>query len=1030
MIEACLSELTFLLIEDDGEFDNTLQVASKALPSQIYTAASAEQAVAVLETQSIDVLLADMCIAGVDLCQAVRQLYPDITILMVFAVDDIKLLLPLLSLGSIDFLPKPLDSSTLARLVSDITKRVCLQQKLTQSYSLLEVEKEFLAVALRSIGDGVMTTDLNGKVLMLNSMAERLTGWSSEQAAGRPANEVFNIVDTLSGKKLASPIEQVLATGNTLYLDKHTALLAKNGVEYHISDSVAPIFDEQHKVQGTILVFSDISETYRQRQKEKLSNDLMQDLFDNMETLAATLNADGSVIFVNKGALAILDMTLADIQGTKLWDCPWFTSDPELMRRTEEDYKQACKGSPVLHDLQAYTVMGLLWVEFSLHAVFAEDGSLQSLVAEGRSVMARKRIEDENYSALQHLKLYREQTPLAAIEWDIELRVVDWNEAAEKMFEYELAEVSGRAWVDLMLPQEDRQRAKGIWQQIIAQTGGELVEQQILTKSGRIILVEWHNAALLDGSGVVIGGVSLAIDITQAQQAQQDLLRQAKEQQDILNTMADGVVMFNSDARMLTFNRGAEKLFGYDSDDALGMDLNLLRAESDRPSVKRYMQILRDRGGNVGVEDSFEVTGRRQGGSIFPMLLSVVELPLMVDGTRRFIAVCKDITEMKSQQTKLQRAMKMDALGKLVGGIAHDYNNMLGVILGYTDLISMKFANVEGLSRYIDNISQAGERGRSLTKRMLAFSKQESSEAKAVDLNALLTEQKEFFEKSVTVQIQIEYQLSDSPWKIWIDPSELEDTLLNLTINAKHAMPDVGRLTFTSDAISLSATDASAIGLAANDYLTLSVSDTGKGIEPEVVSKIFDPFFSTKGTGGTGLGLSQVYGCMERAGGTVRVYSQLGIGTEFVLYFPRYRSNEEAASAEEHDTTLVQGHGERVLVVDDEPALRELAAEILTMAGYRVLTAVDGRDALEVMLANEFDALLSDIIMPNMDGYQLAQRVSELYPAVKIQLASGFSDNRHDSAIRQQWHEHILHKPYSSVDLLESLASVLSAEQA
>ncbi len=206
---------------------------------------------------------------------------------------------------------------------------------------------------------------------------------------------------------------------------------------------------------------------------------------------------------------------------------------------------------------------------------------------------------------------------------------------------------------------------------------------------------------------------------------------------------------------------------------------------------------------------------------------------------------------------------------------------------------------------------------------MLAFSKQESSEAKAVDLNALLTEQKEFFEKSVTVQIQIEYQLSDSPWKIWIDPSELEDTLLNLTINAKHAMPDVGRLTFTSDAISLSATDASAIGLAANDYLTLSVSDTGKGIEPEVVSKIFDPFFSTKGTGGTGLGLSQVYGCMERAGGTVRVYSQLGIGTEFVLYFPRYRSNEEAASAEEHGTTLVQGHGERVLVVDDEPWMAE-----------------------------------------------------------------------------------------------------------
>lgn len=1019
------TKLNLLLVERESELADLLSQLPAVNDYHIYHAHSSVDALKLLAETPVDIFLSDLCGNGGTVVSMVREQYPEVACLIVFSASERAIITDLLMLSSIEFLQKPVDLNNLQHQLGGLATKIREHQHLLHSEQVLAVDKEFLSVALRSIGDGVITTDLAGKVTMINNMAETLTGWSSQEAEGLPVSEVFNIIDTVSRETIANPLSDVLASGETVYLDHHTTLLSKSGLEYQISDSAAPIKDQQQHILGMILVFNDITDQYQLRQEARAVQDQIQELFDGMQTMAAILNADGEVVFANRGALAILEVELASLQGKKLWKCPWFTYDDDVVRLIEEDYKRACSGTPILHDIQAYTPQGLLWVEFSLHAIIADDGRVLRLVAEGGDVSARKRIEDENYSALQHLKLYRDQTPLAAIEWDIDLHVVDWNGAAERMFSYTLDEVKGRNWADMMLPEEDLVLAKETWDKIMAQTGGELVEQTIITKGGGRILVEWHSAALLDEAGQVIGGISLAIDITQEHQAQQALVQQAKEQHDILNTIIDGVIMFSATGRMLNYNQGAERMFGYSVDEAQGEHVSLLRMDSDKRSVDLYLKRRLTKGLQIGNADTSEIIAQRKDKTTFPGLLTVVELPVLDDGSRRFIAVCKDLTEIKAQQAKLQRAMKMDALGKLVGGIAHDYNNMLGVILGYTELISMKFPMVEGLKKYIDNISEAGERGRSLTKRMLAFSKQESSGAKAVDVLNILTKQKEFFEKSVTVQIQIDYEFDGSQWLIWIDPSELEDALLNLTINAKHAMPNGGHLTFSSHGLHLSQSEAKAVGLASNDYVRLSVTDTGTGIEPEVVSKIFDPFFSTKGLGGTGLGLSQVYGCLERAGGVVRVYSQKGLGSEFVLYFPRYHGKDEVKSGRHKTGTLAQGHGETILVVDDEPALRELAAEILGLAGYRVLVASDGKHALEVMLTTPVEVLVSDVIMPNMDGYQLAKRVRELYPEVRIQLASGFSDKRHIKVKDQHWHQEILHKPYSSQELLSRINELL-----
>jgi len=387
------------------------------------------------------------------------------------------------------------------------------------------------------------------------------------------------------------------------------------------------------------------------------------------------------------------------------------------------------------------------------------------------------------------------------------------------------------------------------------------------------------------------------------------------------------------------------------------------------------------------------------------------------------VAEARDATRRHIAEEHSKRSQKMDALGKLVGGIAHDYNNMLGVILGYAELLEMKYENTDS-ETYISEIIRAGERGRVLTKKMLTFSKSESSNPSACNINQTLLDLKDMLSKSLTASIKLNYGLYKHAWPIWVDINELEDAILNISINAKYAMPKGGSLTITTENTYISRDEAKLLGLDANDYLKLCITDTGSGMDEETKAHVFDPFFTTKGEAGNGLGLSQVFAFMERTRGTINLYTQLGEGSQFSLYFPRYHKTKKAnKSFDSHSAPQLTGK-ENILVVDDEPALRALAKQILTHFGYHVCLASSGQAALEVLASQPIDLMLSDIIMPNMDGYQLSRLVAKKYPKVKIQLASGFSDNRHtdsDLYLRQN----MLHKPYSSKELLTSIRLLL-----
>jgi len=488
----------------------------------------------------------------------------------------------------------------------------------------------------------------------------------------------------------------------------------------------------------------------------------------------------------------------------------------------------------------------------------------------------------------------------------------------------------------------------------------------------------------------------------------------------ILNNLSNSIITIDESSAILTFNYSAETMFGFTKNEILGESISNLIPDEN------FIQNNKDTGEEKNISDRREVNAQNKNKDIFPIRVMVSELPIDLNNKRHFIVSCQDLTLIKQQENQIRRTQKMDALGKLTGGIAHDYNNMLGVVMGYSELLKEALKDNQTLEKYASEIHRAGIRGAKLTKKLLTFSRQkQSSEASLVNLNTLLLDESDMLKKTLTVSINLTLDLADDLWSTLLDINDMEDAILNICINGMHAMDGHGHLTIHTQNEVIDDYDARALGVNGGDYVTLSITDTGCGMDDAVKDKIFDPFFSTKGDKGTGLGLSQVYGFVTQNKGNIKVYSEPGEGTQFKLYFPRHISIKKNFSQNKDLITgSLNGH-ESILVVDDEEALRGLAHDILSANGYHVICASNASEALEALETEKFDLLLTDIIMPEMNGYQLVEIVKTKYPKLKILFASGFADNRHEDMSEENSSENLLAKPYNSTSLLQKVYDLL-----
>ncbi|WOS65398.1 PAS domain S-box protein [Sinorhizobium fredii] len=514
-------------------------------------------------------------------------------------------------------------------------------------------------------------------------------------------------------------------------------------------------------------------------------------------------------------------------------------------------------------------------------------------------------------------------------------------------------------------------------------------------------------------------------DIADLRRAQADLAAREAHLRSILDTVPEAMVVIDENGEISSFSAAAERLFGYAESEIIGLNVKILMPTPHREAHDRYLNNYLRTGERRIIGIGRVVTGLRKDGTTFPMELSVGEA--MSDGRRIFTGFIRDLTSRQRIEEELRQAQKMEAVGELTGGLAHDFNNLLTVISGNLEMIEARLQD-EKLRPLLQEAQAAAEDGAKLTAQLLAFGRRQPLNPKLADVGELVSNFSKLLTRTLGEMIELSTTIKGSANLALIDVSQLQNTLLNLGLNARDAMPNGGRLTIEISTANVDRDYAEMYQeVRLGHYVLVAVTDTGVGMPEDVKRHAFEPFFTTKGTGaGTGLGLSMVYGFVKQSGGHVQLYSEPGQGTSVRLFLPAAQGESEPArvgpGADAAPEPAPKGRG-TILVVEDDARVRRVVVSRLHEAGYSVIEAEAGAQALQLLASHpEVSLVFTDMIMPGgMTGDELAQHVRELRPDVKMLFTSGYAEPSAAGRAAGSW----LQKPYTARELALRLRELL-----
>jgi len=608
--------------------------------------------------------------------------------------------------------------------------------------------------------------------------------------------------------------------------------------------------------------------------------------------------------------------------------------------------------------------------------------------------------------------------------------IVYVNPAFTRLTGYWLQEVVGRSPQILEGPNTRR----SLLSELEMASDGNTVTWRAVhyRKGGEEFLTEASISPLRDASGQVTHYIVLLRDVTEQWRLEAALKQNERLLQHISDALPAVLFLYSLEQERLVYaSRESLAITGYLPGELTGgqMLVEEMLHPDDRPLVREEMRKLRNAAEGFMVEVECRI--QHQTGDWKWILLRTTVFDRFPDGSaKQLLGVAFDVTESRRLREQLVQSSKLESLGKLAGGVAHDFNNLLTVIQSYAEMAQSTVSEGDLAHAYIQQILKAAEQASNLTNQMLAFARRRIISPRVFNLNELVREAETFLQRLLPENIRLEMVLQPELWHVYADPTQIEQVLLNLAINARDAMPEGGVLTVETANVTLDeAYTARHAEVQAGEYVLLAVSDTGIGMDERTLARLFEPFFTTKETGkGTGLGLSTCYGIVKQAGGSIWVYSEPGKGTTFKVYLPR--TQEAAAGLPERPMRrrVIGGH-ETVLVVEDNDAVRDVAVAALEAQGYRVLQAANGADALRLAesLEEPVHLLLTDVVMPGTSGAALAQQLQVRYPYLKVLYTSGYTQNVivHHGVLEEGIA--FLPKPYRPADLAHRVREVLDS---
>jgi PAS domain S-box-containing protein len=616
-------------------------------------------------------------------------------------------------------------------------------------------------------------------------------------------------------------------------------------------------------------------------------------------------------------------------------------------------------------------------------------------------------------------------------------KVVLINRKGCEILGYGEQEIIGRDWFKDFVPERGRKEVWRLLTDLVSERTdlGVYFENQVITKGGTERTILWHNA-LLKENGTVAGILSSGEDITERKRVEKALKESENRYRLIHNTVFDGIIITDSTDTVVDVNPCAEKMFGYETGELIGVRLTEIMPEGYRErhnaGVKRYLET-----GISTIQGKVtEVEGLKKNGEVFPMELVVSNFSIA--GSVYFTGTIRDITERKRAeyekeliQARLSQSQKMEAIGRFAGGIAHDFNNILTAIRGNAELALEGVEGSSPLHTRLDGIVLSVLHASKLTRQLLLFSRGQPFELQPLSINGVIENMLKMVSRIIGEGFTVSTDLSPGLWPVRADEGSIEQVIMNLAVNARDAMPGGGTLSIKTGNLVL--TEEDCMGLPDSSpgrAVCITVADTGMGIKKDYINRIFEPFFTTKESGkGTGVGLAMVYGVIKQHGGWITVQSEPNEGTVFRIYLPAM--DEKAAERQpEPPGKKTGGRGERILLVEDEKDIREFSRTVLIENGYVVFTAATARAAAQLLEKEnwEIDLVISDAVLPDRHGSQFLDSVISARPGIAALLSGSLADVRAGGASGKKKYRY-LQKPYSLAGLLRAVTVSLESRQ-